>query len=194
MIRRLLALKWRLLPLAAAALILCLPLADSILTNRRIAKDAQSAQSKVASATKQTKLQGIPNRILIPSLKIDLPVVPQNYSPEIKSWPVATDLANYAAETAPANNVKGQTLIYGHDTSGVFGHLIDMPPGTIVYVYTDNGHVFQYSFRDSRDVSPRQVDIVEDMAKAPAGLNLITCTGDSFQYRRVMDFRLVKAA
>jgi LPXTG-site transpeptidase (sortase) family protein len=194
MVRRFLALRWRLLPLAIAALILSIPLIENVWTKHRISGAAQAAQTKVNAAPAAAKLQGIPNRILIPSLKIDLPVVSQSYSPVIKSWPVASSVANYAAETAPINNTQGQTLIYGHDNSSVFGPLLGMQAGDIVYVYTDNGHLFKYSFSGFRDVSPRQVSVVADMAKAPAGLNLLTCTGAYFQYRHLMSFKFLKAA
>jgi len=193
MIRRLLALKWRLLPLLAAAIILCIPLAENAWSHRQISQAAQAAQLKLAAVPKTAKLQGAPNRILIPSLNIDLPVVSQSYSPALKSWPVSASTANYATETALINNFHGQSLIYGHDTRSVFEPLLGLKANAIVYVYTANGHVFKYTYSGAQDVSPRQTDIVADMAKQPAGLNLITCDGAYFQYRHVMNFKLVKA-
>jgi sortase (surface protein transpeptidase) len=193
MIRRLLSLKWRLLPLVAAALILSIPLAENVWTRHQISEAAQAAQLKLASGPKTLKLQGTPNRILIPSLNIDLPVVSQSYSPVLKSWPVSASTANYATETALINNFHGQSLIYGHDIRSVFEPLLGLQPKAVVYVYTDNGHVFKYTYAGSHDVSPRQTTIVADMADQPAGLNLITCDGAYFQYRHVMNFKLVKA-
>jgi len=193
MMRRLLSLKWRLLPLAAAAIILCIPLAENAWTRHQISDAAQAAQFKLASKPKTARLQGTPNRILIPSLNIDLPVVSQSYSPALKSWPVSPATANYATETALINNIHGQTLIYGHDIRSVFEPLLGLLPNAVVYVYTDNGHVFKYNYAGSHDVSPRQTTIVADMTKRPAGLNLITCDGAYFQYRHVMNFKLVKA-
>lgn len=193
MIRRLLSLKWRLLPLAAAAVILCIPVAENAWTRHHISNAANAAQLKLASGAKAAKLQGTPNRILIPSLNIDLPVVSQSYSAVLKSWPVSASTANYATETALINNFHGQSLIYGHDIRSVFEPLLGLQPNAIVYVYTDNGHVFKYTYAGSHDVSPRQTTIVADMANQPAGLNLITCDGAYFQYRHVMNFKLTKA-
>ena len=193
MIRRLLSLKWRLLPLAAAALILSVPFAENVWTRHHISEAAQAAQLKLASEPKAVKLQGTPNRILIPSLNIDLPVVSQSYSPALKSWPVSAPTANYATETALINNFHGQSLIYGHDIRSVFEPLLSLQSKAVVYVYTDNGHVFKYNYAGAHDVSPRQTTIVADMAKQPAGLNLITCDGAYFQYRHVMSFKLIKA-
>jgi sortase (surface protein transpeptidase) len=159
----------------------------------QISEAADAAQLKLSGESKTAKLQGTPNRILVPSLNIDLPVVSQSYSPVLKSWPVSATTANYATETALINNFHGQSLIYGHDIRSVFGPLLDLRPKAIVYVYTDNGHVFKYAYAGSHDVSPRQTTIVADMANQPAGLNLITCDGAYFQFRHVMNFKLVKA-
>jgi sortase (surface protein transpeptidase) len=182
-----------LLPLAAAAVILCIPLAENAWTRHQISEAAQAAQSKLSGQPETAKLQGTPNRILVPSLNIDLPVVSQSYSPVLKSWPVSAATANYATETVLINNFHGQSLIYGHDIRSVFEPLLGLKPNAIVYIYTDNGHVFKYTYSGSHDVSPRQTTIVADMANQPAGLNLITCDGDYFQYRHVMNFKLVKA-
>jgi LPXTG-site transpeptidase (sortase) family protein len=193
MLKKLKALKWRLLPLVAAAIVLCIPFAENYWSRHQVSSAASSAQTKLDQSHKIIKLQGNPNRILIPSLSIDLPVVPQSYSTALKSWPVAPSSANYATETALINNTKGQSLIYGHDNRSVFGPLLTMPPGTVAYIYTDNGHIFKYSYVGYKDVSPQQINVVAEMAKAPAGLNLITCTGDYFQYRHLMTLKLIQA-
>jgi LPXTG-site transpeptidase (sortase) family protein len=193
MFRKLKALKWRLLPLAVAAVILCMPIAASYWSRHQINKTANAAQARLDKNQQPDQIQGEPSRILIPSLSIDLPVVPQSYSPALKSWPVAASTANYATETALINNTKGQSLIYGHDNRSVFGPLLTMQLGTLAYVYTANGHVFKYSFAGYKDVSPQQINVVAEMAKAPPGLNLITCTGAYFQYRHLMSLRLIQA-
>jgi len=193
MFRKLKALKWRLLPLAAAAILLLTPLAENYWNNRRISQTAQTAQIPLNRPQKPLKISGSPSRILVPSLSIDLPVVTQHYSATIKTWPVAASQANYAAETALINNTKGQSLIYGHDNHAVFGPLLSMPIGTAVYVYTDNSHIFKYTYAGFKDVSPQQVNIVSEMATAPVGLDLITCTGTYFQYRHLMSLKLIQA-
>jgi sortase (surface protein transpeptidase) len=103
-------------------------------------------------------------------------------------------VANYAAESALINNSRGESLIYGHNNRRVFGQLLGMNPGGIVYVYTANGHVFKYSYAGSEDVTPTKLSILDDMAEAPAGLKIITCDGPYFQYRRLMSFKLLQAS
>ena len=192
--RRLLKLRWRLLPLLVAAVILCLPFLEGIWNRHQINQTAQAAQAQLDKNPKPAKISGIPNRIVVPSLAIDLPVVPQAYSTATKTWPVAPSVANYASNTAPANNTKGETLIYGHDNRHVFGPLLTMQTGAVVYVYTTNGHVFKYTYTGYQDINPTQVSIIDQMAKAPAGLKLITCTGAYFQYRHLMSLKLAQAS
>jgi LPXTG-site transpeptidase (sortase) family protein len=190
--RRLLNLKWRLLPLVAAVFILALPLIDAQLSRHRVSSAADTARQRLSKPAKAT-LRGVPNRILIPSLDIDLPVISQSYSTILNSWPVAETTANYATETPQINNIKGQSLIYGHSSRDVFGPLLEAKPGAEAFVYTDNGHIFKYKYVGSINVTPDKTSIIKKMSEQPAGLNLITCDGDFYQYRRILNFSLTTA-
>lgn len=195
--RQLLALKWRLVPLIVAAAVLCIPLVQASLNQRQVSRSAQAAESRLIKSKKNTepvKISGIPNRIIVPSLSIDLPVLTQSYSSATKTWPVSRAEANYASNTVPINNSAGETLIYGHNSRSVFGPLLDLKPDSLVYVYTDNGHIFKYIYQSSQDVTPTKLSIFEDMVKAPAGLKLITCNGPYFEYRHLMSFKLLQAS
>ena len=194
MIRRLLALRWRVLPLAVAVVVLCIPFVNSSLNHRHAVQAAAAAESRLGSPAPVKNLQGLPDRIIIPDLSIDLPVVGQSYSAASKTWPVSVTDANYASNTAPINNTHGESLIYGHSTRSVFGPLLNLKLAAIAYVYTANGHVFKYSYAGSQDVTPYKLSIFQDMASAPAGLKLITCDGQYFQYRRLMSFKLLQAS
>jgi LPXTG-site transpeptidase (sortase) family protein len=191
--KQLRAIKWRLIPLVVAAAILVIPLVDNYWQRHQASSAARSAEVKLQK-TGTSQIEGTPNRILIPSLSIDLPVVSQSYSPVTKTWPVAPGVANYATESAVINNTKGETLIYGHNNRAVFGPVLKMQLGDLVYVYTDNGHIFKYSFVSSEDVTPAKTEIFAAMAKAPAGLKLITCNGPNFEYRHLMSFKLLQAS
>lgn len=195
--RQLLALKWRLVPLVVAAAVLCIPFVQASLNHRQVSKAAQAAEAGLLRSKAETgpaKISGVPNRIIVPSLSIDLPVLTQSYSDVAKTWPVSRSEANYASNTAPINNSAGETLIYGHNTRSVFGPLLDLKPDSLVYVYTDNGHIFKYIYKSSQDVTPTKLSIFEDMATAPAGLKLITCNGPYFEYRHLMSFKLLQAS
>ena len=190
--RQLLALKWRLLPLVLAAALLAAPFAINYWNRHQVSQAAQAADVKLQRPG-ASQMSGVPNRILIPSLSIDLPVVSQSYSPVSKTWPVASGVANYSKESAMINNFKGETLIYGHNNRSVFGPTLKMKPGDIAYVYSDNGHIFKYEYVSSQDVTPAKTEIFAQMAKSPAGLKLITCDGPNFEYRHLMSLKLLQA-
>ena len=189
--KRLLSLKWRLLPLVIAAGILLAPAAINYWHRSRISTAVQAAD-KQFGAVVPVSVQGVPNRILAPRLAIDLPVVSQTYSQATKTWPVASGAANYATESAQANNIKGESLIYGHNNRHVFGPLLNLKAGDTVYVYTANGHIFKYAYVGSQDITPEKTQVFELMAKAPAGLKMITCDGPNFEYRHLMSFKLLQ--
>jgi len=129
---------------------------------------------------------------VVPDAAIDLKIVKGYYSKANKTWSVSPTLANYAVNTAEANNQHSQTLIYGHNNRKVFGPLLKLAPGAEVLVYTDNGHIFRYEFKGANNISPN-TNIFQQMAEAGPGLKLITCDGVYFQYRHIMSFDLVQS-
>jgi LPXTG-site transpeptidase (sortase) family protein len=187
------SLKLRLLPLGIALAIMTVPFWQHTIELHNISQHARAAQDRLQSQT-FNKISGVPVRILIPSLSIDLPVVKGSYSAATQAWSVADSSANYATNTAPINNYRGQSLIYGHNNRHVFGTTIKLAPGALAYIYTDNNHVFQYAFAGSQTIDPTRTDIFFAMANSEPGLKLITCEGTDFEYRHFMSFNFVKAS
>lgn len=187
------SLKVRLIPIYAALALMLVPLGQQIAANWQVQMHAEAAQHQLpAVATLPKTVSGLPVRIVVPAADIDLPVVKGAYSKSANAWSVAPTVANYAANTAPINNKKGQTLIYGHNNSHVFGPLLNLKPGDIAYVYTDSKHIFEYRYTGFADISPSSTDIFQQMSAAAPGLKLITCDGAYFQFRHFMNFALIK--
>ncbi len=142
-------------------------------------------------ATNTQVLSGLPSRIVVPTVGIDLKVVNGYYNASKQTWSVSNDSANYAANTHPSNNQKGTTLIYGHDKSGIFHNLHNLQAGDEVAVHTDNGHVFVYSYiaSETEVISPNNTTLFAMPATKPR-LLLMTCDGIWSQNRIVMSFEL----
>lgn len=132
---------------------------------------------------------GVPVRIVIPSLTIDLAVGTGSYNTATASWNVDATKAYYADISMPINNSNGTTLIYGHAQSPVFGRLPAIQPGSTAEVYTDNGYLFQYSYQSMTKVLPTDTSVFR--ADGPPTLTLQTCTGDWDAYRAMYSFHLV---
>ena len=186
---------WRVLP---AHLLIVAFLAFPLWLKHEAASQALQAGHQAEtefSSTKQTqlkKLEGIPTKVLIPSLSIDVPVVSGTYNKSEGSWTVAPDAANYATNTAKVNNINHKTLIYGHWTPQVFGPTKKLAKQDVVYVYTNNKQIFKYVYTGNTVVQPSDTQIFSHLKGQP-GLVLMTCDGNWAQNRRIMFFKLVRA-
>lgn len=138
------------------------------------------------------EISGEPDRITIPSESLDLSVVPGVYNPSTDSWTLNGYLAQFASASAPANNIGGETFIYGHNNDYVFGALRHVTPnvGAEAVVYTINGHEFAYTFVKAWSVGPYDVTSLD--YQGPPVLLIQTCTGSLNQYRTMYLFSFKK--
>jgi LPXTG-site transpeptidase (sortase) family protein len=131
----------------------------------------------------------IPDRIIIPAIHLDAPILSSTYSSlELRDqwfeqWKVPDEFAaGWQTNSAPLGMI-GNTVIGGHhnEYGKVFGHLIDLEIGDIIYVFS--GKVtFEYKIVDKQILQERDVslDIRKENAKwiSPTGderLTLVTC-------------------
>lgn len=131
---------------------------------------------------------GIPTRIVIPSLAIDLGVGVGAYNAADGTWNVDTTRAYYADTSMPINNSNGNTLIYGHAQAPVFGRLPTIQPNAETTVYTDTGYVFRYAYQSMTEVLPTDTSVFKSSGSPT--LVLQTCIGDWDTYRALFSFKL----
>ncbi|HSX17797.1 MAG TPA: sortase [Candidatus Saccharimonadales bacterium] len=137
-------------------------------------------------------IKGTPVHIVIPSVDIDLQIVPGYYYPSTQSWTLTLNDAQWATMTAPANDRDGLTFIYAHYRRGVFLTLPKVQPGATAIITTDNGKVFTYTFRSSAITTPEDTSLFSYKGKPV--LMLQTCTGVHFQNRQLFLFDFTKVA
>jgi len=155
---------------------------------------SQRAAAQLAVAHKPTVplISGTPVRIIIGDVGVDVPIVNGSYDAQNTVWSVSGSAANYATNTALLNNKHDATLIYGHWTQSIFGPTKNLVPGQIAYIYTDNGHLFQYRYIAKQIYAPSDTTVFQTLKGKP-GLALMTCQGLWAQERRIMYFELVSA-
>jgi len=146
--------------------------------------------SSEPTIVKPTAIYGYPKRLLIPSLNMDLQVIPGEYNPNTHAWTLTRDKVQYAVMTAQPNNDNGNTLIYGHYRREVFSRLRFVAPDAEAIVITDNGYKFVYKFKSFKVVQPSDGTIFKYKGKPQ--LTLQTCTGVFFQNRQLFDFDFVR--
>ena len=132
---------------------------------------------------------GLPTRVVLPSLAIDLPVQTGSYDQASNTWSTSTTDAYYADYSVPVNDHNGTTLIYSHARWGLFGTLPDIAAAAPVTIYTDTGYAFHYTYQSMRQVDPSDTSVFT--VNGPPTLVLQTCAGDWSQYRALYSFRFV---
>ncbi len=133
---------------------------------------------------------GKPVRITINSLNLQLQVADGTYDNKSGQWTLSKTMAHFALLTVQPNNAQGNTLIYGHATSEVFGPLDNLTPGDEAIIATDNGYEFTYVYRSTRTVDPTDTNIFAYQG-VPI-LTLQTCSGTWSQNRQFYGFDFVR--
>jgi LPXTG-site transpeptidase (sortase) family protein len=134
----------------------------------------------------QQAISGNPVQIIIPSVSINVAIVPGEYNPSDSSWTLGGYTAQVATMLAPANNISGNTFIYGHNNRFVFAQLEHVQPGATVEIITDNGNHFFYKYMMERVVPPTDTSLFTYYGKPI--LTLQTCTGAWFEQRHLIYF------
>jgi LPXTG-site transpeptidase (sortase) family protein len=144
-------------------------------------------------APAQGFISGSPTRISIPSLNMSLSVIPGYYDASSDSWTLTNDKVQFATPTALPNNAGGNTFLYGHARSNIFGVLPKIQAGAIAIVSTSNGHRFYYRLNSTRVVDPSNSAPVFNYQGKPI-LTLQTCVGLLYQSRELLTFDLQEVA
>ncbi|HEU5004858.1 MAG TPA: sortase [Candidatus Saccharimonadales bacterium] len=146
----------------------------------------------IASVPKIAPISGIPVRIVISTISVDLPVDPGTYDKATDSWTLSGYDAQYAVITPPANNQNGDTFIYGHNNHYVFWNLQYIQPGAQALVYTNNGHIFSYIYQSTVALSPNDTSILKRSDSGPPMMTVQTCSGSLFEWRQMYKFNFDK--
>ena len=129
------------------------------------------AQSETSSDTKQTKEQ-LPVRITSQAVGIDTPIYPAVVNNNV--WETTKAGASYIT-TSPLPGQKGNSVMYGHNWSNIFGNLTKAKIGQEITVTFGNGTIETFEVAYISEVSPEASSIL-----APSQdnrLTLYTCSG-----------------
>lgn len=159
-------------------------------------RSAEATSPQALKSNSQTndvpRISGKPVRIQLPSVGIDLKVIPGYYYRASNSWTLSLNDAQWGVMTEQPNNQGGNTFIYAHYRWKVFYNLPKIRHGAQAIVTTDNGHKFTYTFTTSTITSPNDTSLFAYKGKPI--LTLQTCTGVHFQNRQLFVFDLKRVA
>lgn len=144
----------------------------------------QAQISKPANAS-----SGLPNRLQVPSVGIDITVAKGYYNQRTQKWTLSRDKAHFAIMTSRPNSQGGNTYIYGHNRKEVFTRLTKVKPGAEATVFTETGQKFTYRMTKSITTKPEDSSML--FYEGAPILTLQTCTGALYQNRTLYVFELV---
>lgn len=133
-------------------------------------------------------ISGRPVQVIAPKADISIRVKDGLYNHADQDWTISNDAAYYATITPKANNIGGNTFIYGHNSPEVFLRLDKLSQGDEVYLVTDNDTRFTYTLSTVRDVEPTDLSLFEYKGKPI--LTVQTCAGTWYEKRRLFTFTL----
>ena len=156
------------------------------ITTPTITQSHPTATAPTASTA--AVIYGKPVRLVVADAGIDLPIDEGYYDATLDTWTLSDTRLQYAMMTMPAKNQSGNTFIYGHGTPQVLEPLAKAPltDSSLAQVYTDNGHIFTYSFQSSHNFTPSDTGIFN--YSGPPILTVQTCTGAASEWRTMFTF------
>lgn len=134
-------------------------------------------------------ISSVPKHISIPSVDIDVSVVPGQYDKDYFTWTLADNAAVYADISAPLNNLSGNTYIYGHNKRSVFRSLLQIPDGSKAYVRGEDNRIYSYELVRTSVIDPTDMTVLDQTDKPT--LTLQTCSGSWYQHRSIFTFRFL---
>ena len=150
--------------------------------------DSSTPQQRPVLTGGPALTQGVPARITVPSVGVDLSVIIGSYDRATGSWTLTDTSAQYADQSMPLNNQRGNTLIYAHAVDELFGPLTALKKGDEAFATSVDGDRFRYRYLKREAVAPTHTSVVTE-AGSPQ-LVLQTCSGSFSQNRELYYFKL----
>jgi LPXTG-site transpeptidase (sortase) family protein len=126
-----------------------------------------------------------PTQIIIPSVGINLPVIPAQI--KYDTWEVSLAGASFGEGSFLPGN-KGNTVIFSHALPYLFANLVNLKKDQYIHVFTKNDW-FVYKVTEVFVVDPQNTNII--FSKNNYELTLFTCTGDNYTKRFIVKAHLV---
>lgn len=157
--------------------VLCL----STFVGYRIHKAQRLSFMKAPQAATHANTTKTPVSIEIIPLSVTLPVAPARV--EGNNWEISETGASYLTTSAPLKN-NGNTVIYAHNKSSLFGPLTEIKVGYPITLKSRDGKIYSYSVYKIDTVTPDKIEVIKSQGREE--LTLYTCTGFADSKRLVV--------
>lgn len=113
-----------------------------------------------------------PIKLYIPKLERTLEIT-DGYI-ENNRWTVSKSGVSYLVDSAKPEE-GGNTIIYGHNTTGVLGRLWKVQKDDLVYLTSQDNKVYKYKIIERKEVKPNEVEILKQ--EGSPRVTIYTCSG-----------------
>lgn len=127
-----------------------------------------------------------PEKIIIPSLNIDLPVTESEIVDGF--WETSTDSASFGLGSAYPGEA-GNSVIFAHAQVGLFANLGNIQKDSRIYVLSQDKW-FSYKVVEIKTVLPTAIEVITPTQDET--LTLYTCTGFRDAYRFVVVAKIIR--
>lgn len=129
-------------------------------------------QGAVFTRELSSTYHGIPVRVQIPEVDVDLPIVTADIEGTI--WQTTDDGVSYL-NSSPLPGSTGNAIFYGHNWPNLLGRLKNATVGDTIKVYFSDGSSVEYTVEFITIVKPEQTKILDN--SEDSRLTIYTCTG-----------------
>lgn len=114
----------------------------------------------------------LPTRILIKKLQVNVPLYPASIHKNI--WETTTQGASFLT-SSPLPGERGNSILYAHNWTNLFGNLVMVKPGDLVTVMYKNNTKKTFIITYTAIIAPKDVHILDN--SKDTRITLFTCTG-----------------
>lgn len=144
------------------------------------------AEKYCDSSNFETLTEGlVPEQIEIAKLGLVLNVYSQPLANG--TWNVSLNGANYAEGTSTIKPSGGNVGVFGHNSQGIFGKIVELSEGDNIAIYSGK-YKANYTVTESFTANPEDIDVFYGTDKPI--LTLVTCDGAFFEKRYIIRARL----
>jgi len=122
--------------------------------------------------TNQQSKKSKPTKLYVPKLEKTLEIT-DGYI-ENNRWTVSKSGVSFLTDSKTPEE-GGNSIIYGHNTSGVLGGLWKVQISDFVYVTAGDNKVYKYKINERKEVKPNQVEILNQ--EGSPRVTIYTCSG-----------------
>lgn len=128
--------------------------------------------SQAPSISELVEEEDLPERIVVPKIKVDLAVTPAKVIDD--KWEISESGVSYLLGSGIPGK-EGNVIIYGHNKNHLFGPIRWLEKNEEIKVINKKGEEFIYKIKETKTVSPKMVEVLAPTEDAT--LTLYTCTG-----------------